>query len=49
MVEISYIGHVLSSEGLIPDSEKVRAIQQMPGPEDKSSVNEVHGHGAVPS
>jgi len=33
--EISYIGHVLSKDGLKPDSEKVRAILEMPEPQDK--------------
>lgn len=36
--EISYMGHVLSKDGLKPDKEKVRAILEMLEPQDKSAV-----------
>ena len=36
--EISYVGHLLSSEGLKPDPEKTRAINEMPAPTDKEGV-----------
>ena len=35
---VSYIGHQLTSAGLKPDPEKIRAINEMPTPEDKSSL-----------
>ncbi|KAI4884219.1 hypothetical protein NFI96_005617 [Prochilodus magdalenae] len=38
MTEVSYVGHVLSADGLKPDPEKVRAIQDMPEPEDKAAL-----------
>ena len=33
--EAPYIGHVLTSNGLKPDSSKVRAVEEMPSPADK--------------
>lgn len=36
--EIAYLGHILSAEGVKPDQEKVRAIQNMPEPEDKAGL-----------
>jgi hypothetical protein len=33
--EIKYIGHVLSTDGLKADDEKVRAVVQLPPPQDK--------------
>ena len=32
---MSYLGHIISAEGISPDKEKVRAIAEMPPPEDK--------------
>ena len=29
---ISYVGHVLTGQGVKPDSEKVRAVKEMPPP-----------------
>lgn len=43
LTEITYIGHVLSEEGLKPDPEKVRAIQDMPAPEDKAALQRFTG------
>ncbi|RVE62485.1 hypothetical protein OJAV_G00157530 [Oryzias javanicus] len=43
MTEITYIGHVLSEKGLKPDPEKVRAIQNMPAPEDKAALQRFTG------
>ena len=43
MTEISYIGHVLSEQGLKPDPEKIRAIQDMPAPEDKAALQRFTG------
>lgn len=36
--EVSYVGHVFSPEGLKPDPEKIRAIDEMPHPTDKAGV-----------
>ena len=36
--EVSYVGQILSSEGLKPDPEKIRATNQMPSPTDKEGV-----------
>ena len=33
--EVSHIVHILNAKGVQPDSEKVRAIQDMPPPVDK--------------
>ena len=32
---VAYIGHVLSADGLQPDSEEVKAVREMPAPLDK--------------
>ena len=36
--EVSYMGHVLSADGLKADPEKVKAIKDIPAPKDKQSV-----------
>ena len=36
--EVSYVGHLLASEGLKPDPEKIRAIKEMPAPTNKEGV-----------
>ncbi|XP_014678510.1 PREDICTED: uncharacterized protein LOC106818304 [Priapulus caudatus] len=36
--EVPYIGHVLSKDGLKPDPEKVRAISEMPTPQDATDL-----------
>ena len=41
--EVSYVGHLFSSEGLKPDPEKIRAINDMPPPEDKEGVLRILG------
>ena len=41
--EVSYVGHILSSEGLKPDPEKIRAINQMPSLTDKEVVLRILG------
>ena len=41
--EVSYAGHLFSSEGLKPDPEKIRAINDMPPPEDKEGVLRILG------
>lgn len=41
--EIKYIGHVLTSDGLKPDEEKIRAVVQMPPPQDKQELQRCNG------
>ena len=41
--EVPYIGHVISSEGLKPDPEKVRAMREMPPPTSKEEVRRFLG------
>lgn len=36
--QVSYVGHVLTSEGVKPDPEKVRAVEAMSPPENKSEL-----------
>ena len=36
--EIKYIGHVLSTDGLKADDEKLRAVVQLPPPQDKQEL-----------
>ena len=41
--EISYIGHVLSKEGLKPDPQKVRAITEMNRPQNREELQRFLG------
>ena len=41
--EVTYIGHKLTQEGIKPDNEKVRAINDMPAPTDKKGVERLLG------
>ena len=41
--EVSYVGHLFSAEGLKPDPEKIRAINDMPPPVDKEGVLRIVG------
>ncbi|XP_048582219.1 uncharacterized protein K02A2.6-like [Nematostella vectensis] len=36
--EVSYVGHLFTADGLKPDPEKVRAINEMPAPTDKDGI-----------
>ena len=36
--EVPYVGHVLSKEGLKPDPEKIRAVQQMQPPQNTKEL-----------
>ena len=35
---ISFLGHMITSDGLLPDPEKVEAIKEMPCPTDVKGV-----------
>ena len=41
--EVSYVGHLFSAEGLKPDPEKIRAINDMPPPVDKEGALRILG------
>jgi len=41
--ELSYVGHVISAEGLKPDPTKVEEILGMPSPADKQGVRRIMG------
>ena len=36
--EVSYVGHLFTADGLKPDPEKVKAINEMPAPTDKDGI-----------
>ena len=42
--QVTYVGHVFTSQGLKPDPEKVRAIPDMPPPSDKGGVLQFLGN-----
>ena len=41
--EVSYMGHLLTSKGLLPDPMKIQAVQALPTPEDKKAVERFLG------
>ena len=41
--EVKYLGTIISHEGMKPDPAKVRAIKEMPTPDDKSAVRRLLG------
>jgi len=41
--QVSYMGHIISSEGLQADPNKLKAINEMPPPTDKEGVQRVQG------
>ena len=40
---ITYIGHVITPEGMEPNPERVKAINEMPPPQDKKGVQRLLG------
>ena len=43
--EVSYVGHLSTADGLKPDPEKVKSINEIPAPADKDGI--LHFVGAV--
>lgn len=43
MTEVNYIGHKLTQNGVEPDPEKVKAIVEMPPPQDKKGIERLLG------
>ena len=43
LTEVRCIGHVLTAQGLRPDPEKVKAVQEMPRPENVHAVQRFLG------
>jgi len=43
ILQVSYIGHILNVNGVQPDPEKIRAIQDMSPPTDKKGVERLLG------
>jgi hypothetical protein len=41
--QLSYIGHILTDEGVIPDPAKIRAVTEMPPPADKTGLQRLLG------
>ena len=41
--EVSFMGHVISEEGLKPDRAKIQGVQEMPTPESKQDVKGLLG------
>eukprot|EP00731_Ephydatia_muelleri_P013808 Em0007g1118a len=43
MSQVTYLGHVINTQGISPDPERVRAITEMPPPQDKKGVERLLG------
>ena len=41
--EVAYIGHILNAKGVQPDPDKIKAIRDMPAPQDKKGVERLLG------
>ena len=41
--EVKYVGYIVSSEGLKPDPEKIRAVNEMPTPQNKQGLQRLIG------
>lgn len=45
--EVSYVGHLFTEHGLKPDPAKIKAITEMPPPDDKASLQINSSHISV--
>ena len=43
MSQVTYLGHVINAQGISPDPERLRAITDMPPPQDKKGVERLLG------
>ena len=43
MPQVTYLGHITNAQGIAPDKERVRAICEMPPPENKKGVERLLG------
>ena len=43
LLEVKYVGNVFTSQGLLPDDEKVKAIKEFPIPSDKKALQRLLG------
>ena len=41
--EVKYVGNIFTSQGMLPDNEKVNAITQFPIPTDKKALQRLLG------
>jgi hypothetical protein len=41
--EVAYVGHLLTSDGVVPDPNKITAIAKMPAPENQQALQRVLG------
>lgn len=41
--EVTYLGHIVSADGLKPDPDKIQAITEMPSPTDKLGIQRLLG------
>lgn len=43
VTSVSYVGHLLTADGIKPDPDKTTAVRQMPKPEDKQALQRFLG------
>ena len=43
MPQVTYLGHTINAQGISPDRERVKAICEMPPPQDKKGVERLLG------
>ena len=49
VIEVSYVGHLHTSEGVVPDLPKIKAVTKMPAPEDLTALQRLLGMVNYPS
>ena len=45
--EVTYLGHKLTSRGLLPDSEKVSAVRKFPTPQTLTKLSNIWAYAAI--